>query len=105
MHIFIRLLGFLRPYRRGVVWSFVLAFGAMLATVLIPFLTGEAINGIRSADHHALIAWSIAIGFAGLLRFGLSAARRLVAGRVSLGVELDLRNHLYGQLQRLELSF
>ena len=31
--------------------------------------------------------------------------RRLVAGRVSLGVELDLRNRLYGQLQRLELSF
>ena len=31
--------------------------------------------------------------------------RRLVAGRVSLGVELDLRNSLYGHLQRLELSF
>ena len=35
----------------------------------------------------------------------LSAARRLVAGRVSLGVERDLRNMLYEQLQRLELGF
>jgi ATP-binding cassette subfamily B protein len=49
--------------------------------------------------------WAIAIGVAGLVRLGLSAARRLVAGRVSLGVELDLRNTLYGHLQRLELSF
>jgi ATP-binding cassette subfamily B protein len=31
--------------------------------------------------------------------------RRLIAGQVSLGVELDLRNRLYGQFQRLELSF
>jgi ATP-binding cassette subfamily B protein len=47
----------------------------------------------------------VVIGVAGLLRLVLSVFRRLVAGRVSLGVELDLRNRLYGQLQRLELSF
>ena len=105
MGIFVRLLGFLRPYRKPVVWSFVLAFGAMGATVLIPYLTGQAINHIRANDKHGLIVWSIAIGVAGVLRFGLSAARRLVAGRVSLGVELDLRNRLYGHLQKLELSF
>ena len=34
-----------------------------------------------------------------------SVLRRLIAGQVSLGVELDLRNGLYAQLQRLELSF
>ncbi len=48
---------------------------------------------------------AIAIGGAGLVRLVLSAARRLVAGQVSLAVELDLRNRLYGHLQRLELSF
>ena len=32
-------------------------------------------------------------------------ARRLVAGRVSLGVEYDLRNRMYGHLQGLELGF
>ena len=50
MKIFWRLLGFLRPYRRPVAWSFALAFGAMGATVLIPFLTGQAINSIRSGS-------------------------------------------------------
>src|SRR5438270_3851866 len=105
MRIFVRLLGFLRPYRRGVTWSFVLAFGAMGATVIIPYLTGRAINGIKGHDRHSLIVWAVAIGVAGVLRLALSVSRRLVAGRVSLGVELDLRNRLYEHLQRLELSF
>ncbi|HEX8975956.1 MAG TPA: ABC transporter ATP-binding protein [Solirubrobacteraceae bacterium] len=105
MTTFRRLLGFLRPYRRGVIWSFVLAFGALGGTVLIPFLTGVAINAIRARHHSELILLAVAITAAGLVRLVLSVLRRMVAGRVSLGVELDLRNRLYGQLQRLELSF
>ena len=105
MLIFRRLLGFLRPYRGAVTWSFVLAAGAMVMTVLIPLLTGKAINSIGAHHRRTLIVWVIAIGVAGLLRLGLSTARRMVAGRVSLGVEVDLRNGLYGQLQRLELGF
>ncbi len=105
MPTFWRLLGFLRPYRRGVIWSFVLAFGALGATVLIPYLTGVAINAVRDHHRHELIVLAIAITVAGLGRLVLSVYRRLIAGRVSLGVEVDLRNRLYGQLQRLELSF
>src|SRR5579884_4152602 len=105
MTTFRRLLGFLRPYRRGVIVSFLLAAGAMGATVLIPYLTGRAIDAIRLHERHMLTVWAIVIGGAGLARLVLSVSRRLVAGQVSLGVELDLRNRLYGHLQRLELSF
>ncbi|MBV9473353.1 MAG: ABC transporter ATP-binding protein [Solirubrobacterales bacterium] len=105
MSTFRRLLAFLAPYRKGVAWSFGLAFGAMGATVLIPYLTGRAIDAIRAHHHHQLTSWAIAIVAAGLARLVFSVGRRLVAGVVSLGVELDLRNRLYGQLQRLELSF
>src|SRR5947209_16584527 len=104
MLTFRRLLGFLRPYRRAVVWSFAMAAGAMAATVAIPYLTGRAIDAIRLHHRHMLVSWAIAIGLAGLVRLVLSVMRRLVAGQVSLGVELDLRNRLYGHLQRLELS-
>ncbi len=105
MSTFRRLLGFLAPYRRAVITSSVLAFGAMAMTVLIPYLTGRAIDSVRLHHQHELVTWAIAIGGAGVGRLVLSVARRLIAGQVSLGVELDLRNALYGQLQRLELAF
>ncbi len=105
MSTFRRLLGFLAPYKKGVTVSFVFAGGAMGMTVLIPLLTGFTIDSIHSRDRHMLWIWVIAIVVAGLGRLVLSASRRLIAGRVSLGVELDLRNRLYEHLQRLELSF
>jgi ABC-type multidrug transport system fused ATPase/permease subunit len=51
MSTFRRLLGFLRPYRRQVGWSFALAGGAMGMTVLIPWLTGKGINAISRGAH------------------------------------------------------
>ena len=38
-------------------------------------------------------------------RLALSVARRLVAGKVSLAIEYDLRTLLYAHLQKLELGF
>ena len=98
-------MGFLRPYRRGVITSFAFAALAMVATVLIPWLTGRAIDHAGSRDRSGLITLALAIVAAGLLRLGFSVARRLVAGRVSLGVEYDLRNLVYRHLQSLELGF
>ena len=40
-----------------------------------------------------------------LVRWVLTYCRRMIAGRVSLGIEYDLRELLYGHLQRLELGF
>ncbi len=105
MLIFRRLLGFLRPYRRAVVLSFVLAAGAMGSTVLIPYLTGRAIDSVSKGHRDQLVVWAGAIVLAGLARLALSASRRLVAGKVSLAVEVDLRDRLYGALQALELAF
>jgi ATP-binding cassette subfamily B protein len=105
MRMFWRLLGFLRPYRAGVIASFILAALAIGGTVAIPYLTGRAIDEVRAEDRDALKVLALAILVAALLRLGLTVARRLVAGRVSLGVEYDLRNRLYAHLQRLELGF
>jgi ABC-type multidrug transport system fused ATPase/permease subunit len=102
---FLRLLGFLRPYRPGVVTSLVLAALAMAATVAIPWLTGRAVDQIDNGDRAGLERLVAAVVIVALARVGLSVARRLVAGRVSLGVEYDLRNGLYRHLQQLELAF
>ena len=105
MATFVRLLGWLRPYRRGVVLSGLLAAVAMVMTVAIPWLTGRAIDQIRDGDKPGLVTLALVILATGVLRLALTVARRLVAGRVSLGVELDLRNGMYQHLQRLELGF
>ena len=105
MIIFRRLLGFLRPYRAGAIWSLVLAALAMVATVAIPWLTGRAIDGLEAGDKDDLRLYALLIAVAAALRVGLSVARRLVAGRVSLAIELDLRNLMYRHLQSLEPAF
>src|SRR4051794_10074216 len=104
MGTFWRLLTFLRPYRRGVIVSFVLAAIAMAVGVLIPFLVGRTVDEIRKGETN-LWPLALAIVAAGLIRLAFSVLRRLIAGRVSLGVEYDLRNRMYHHLQSLELAF
>jgi ABC-type multidrug transport system fused ATPase/permease subunit len=101
---FWRLLGFLRPYRRGVTVSFLLAAFAMGAGVLIPYLVGRTVNEIEQGGVN-LWPLALAVAGAGLFRLAFSVSRRLVAGRVSLGVEYDLRNRMYEHLHSLELAF
>jgi ATP-binding cassette subfamily B protein len=119
MTTFYRLLGFLRPYRRGVIVSGVLASLAMVMTVLIPYLTGQAGEAIHEGASHSqhhqsaavthnretLLLLAGAIVVAVLARWGLTYCRRIIAGHVSLGIEYDLRERLYNHLQSLELGF
>ena len=105
MRTFLRLLGFLRPYKAGVTVSLLFASVAIAGTVAIPWLTGRAVDEIRAGDRQALLVLGLAVLGAGLARLVVTVIRRLVAGRVSLGVEYDLRNRIYGHLQALELGF
>jgi ABC-type multidrug transport system fused ATPase/permease subunit len=104
---FRRLLGFLRPYRRAVVASLVFAWLAMVVTVLIPWLVGQTVNAIseQPPDKDAILPLVLAIGGAGVLRLALTVVRRLIAGKVSVNVEFDLRERMYRHLQSLELGF
>jgi ABC-type multidrug transport system fused ATPase/permease subunit len=116
MKTFYRLLGFLKPYKRGLTASWALASLAMVMTVALPALTGRAVQAItdgsehahaigRGHDRHTLLMLSLAILGVVLARWGFMYWRRMIAGRVSLAVEYDLRERMYGQLQRLELGF
>jgi ATP-binding cassette, subfamily B, bacterial len=119
MRTFNRLLTFLGPYRRGVIASALLALGAMAMTVLLPHLTGRAVETIHlgssdarrhnpaqhTHDRHELLLLAGLVVGAALIRWALTYTRRMVAGKVSLGIEYDLRSLLYGHLQRLELGF
>jgi len=105
MRTYRRLLGFLRPYRRQLWGSLAFAWAAMGMTVLIPWLIGHAVDAIKDGRKPDLLPLALAILAAGVLRLGLTTVRRIVAGKVSLAVEFDLRERFYGHLQRLELGF
>ena len=91
----------------------------MVVTVLIPHFTGSAVEAIRHgvshADHHqlaqrahdrnTLLQLAIVIAAIVIVRWLLTYTRRMIAGRVSLGIEVDLRERIYAHLQRLELGF
>jgi ABC-type multidrug transport system fused ATPase/permease subunit len=105
MRTYRRLMGFLRPYRRQLWGSLIFAWAAMGMSVLIPWLVGRAINAIQAGEEPDLLPLALAILGAAILRLGLTVVRRLVAGKVSLAVEFDLRQKFYAHLQRLELGF
>ena len=98
-------MGYLRPYRLQLWGSMAFAWAAIGMTVLIPLLTGHAVNAIKDGDKSALLPLALAIVGASILRLGLTVVRRLVAGKVSLAVEFDLRQTFYAHLQRLDLGF
>jgi ATP-binding cassette, subfamily B, bacterial len=119
MRTFYRLLGFLSPYKRGLSASWALASLAMVMTVALPELTARAVEAIRKGallahsqvggarahDRHTLLVLFVVILAVVLARWALTYSRRMIAGRVSLAVEYDLRERMYGHLQRLELGF
>lgn len=83
----------------------VFAWMAMGMTVLIPLLVGLSVNAIDDADTQQLLLLVGAVLLAAVLRLGLTVIRRIVAGRVSLAVEFDLRQEVYEHLMILELGF
>ncbi|MEN0012491.1 MAG: ABC transporter ATP-binding protein, partial [Solirubrobacteraceae bacterium] len=105
MRTFNRLLGFLSPYKMGAFLSVLFALLAMLGTVAIPAISGRAIDAARAGDHGELTTWVWALGAAGAARWILTVLRREIAGRVSLGVERDLRQLFTEHLQSLEIAF
>jgi ABC-type multidrug transport system fused ATPase/permease subunit len=78
---------------------------AVIGSVAIPLLLGAVVDAVESHDRDALLPLALAIVGAGVARLALAVPRRLISGRVSLGVEYQVRNRLYRHLQSLELGF
>jgi ATP-binding cassette, subfamily B, bacterial len=103
---FVRLLGFLRPYRASLIVSSLLAIASQVTGILVPVLTGVVINELDGgADSQLLVLEVGAILALGLLRGALMYGRRVISGRQALGVEYDLRDDLYSHLLRLSFGF
>ena len=103
---FVRLLGFLRPYRASLAVSSLLAILSQIAGVLVPVLTGVVINEVSGdADTQLLFLEVGAIILLGLVRGALMYGRRVISGRQALAVEYDMRDELYSHFLRLSFGF
>jgi ABC-type multidrug transport system fused ATPase/permease subunit len=102
---FLRLLGFLRPYKWSLLVSIVLAVGQQTAGLIAVFLTGSVAGALVQEEEHALVWLVVAILALGLARALMMSGRRLIAGKQALDVELDLRTAIYAKLVRLSFGF
>ena len=103
---FVRLLGFLRPYRVSLAVSSALAIGSQIAGILVPVLTGFVIDELSGEPDTSVLVLFVALIVAlGIVRAALMVGRRLISGRQALGVEYDLRDDLYARLLRLSFGF
>ena len=106
MRTYRRLMGFLRPYRRQLWGSLVFAWAGDGDDGADP-VAGRA-RGQRDRERRQARPAAARAGDRRRRRScgsGLTVVRRLVAGKVSLAVEFDLRQRFYAHLQRLELGF
>jgi len=104
---FVRLLGFLRPYRAGLAVSVVLAVGSQAAQVALIWVTGRSVidQALLRHDTHRLWVSVVVIVALGVVRAGLMLGRRIISGRQALDVEMDMRSGLYAHLVRLSFGF
>src|SRR5215210_2294643 len=103
---FVRLLAFLRPYKRSLALSIVLAIGSQASSIGLVAVTQRVIDdAIRPRDTAQLWVYVAAILVLGAAKAVFMAGRRFISGRQSLAVEFDLRNRLYAHLLRLSFTF
>ncbi|HYY02315.1 MAG TPA: ABC transporter ATP-binding protein [Gaiellaceae bacterium] len=103
---FIRLLGFLRPYKLSLVISIVLAVASQIAQIALVWVTKHVIDGaLVPHDRHKLWLFVWTIVALGVARALLMVGRRLISGKQALAVEMDMRQGLYAHLVRLSFGF
>src|SRR5712675_1416498 len=102
-----RLLSFLRPYKRGLVISIILAIGSQACQIALILVTGKDVIDQALTNHDTQQLWLYvgAIVLLGFVSAVLMSGRRLISGKQALDVEMDLRQGLYSHFVRLSFGF
>jgi ATP-binding cassette subfamily B protein len=106
MKTFWRITKLLGSYKWLMIAGFAAAIAQMSLTLVIPRIIERIINtALVAGKHHLLVTYGLALIVVALLRFGFAVLRRITTGKVSLGIEFDLRNRLYGHVLRQPFSY
>ncbi|MFE5796182.1 ABC transporter ATP-binding protein [Streptomyces sp. NPDC056503] len=96
-----RLLGYCLRHRRDLALAYGAAVVAAVATATLPLVLRHVVDAVDAGTAGSLTPWFALLVTLGAVRFGASFTRRYRSGRVSLGVQYDLRNDAFASLVRL----
>ena len=95
-----RLTGYCLRYRADLAWAYGAALVAAVATAVLPLVLRHVVDRVDTSAAR-LSGWVLVLLGIGVVRFAASFLRRYCSGRVSLGVQYDLRNDAFAALMRL----
>ena len=97
---------YLRPYRRHIVYIVISSIVSSVGMIVVPLIVKEVIDGpVAEGDRDAIVRWSLLVAALALVEVFLAFGRRILLTVLSTGLETQLRDDLYAQLQRLDVGF
>jgi ATP-binding cassette subfamily B protein len=96
-----RLGGYCLRHRRDLLAAFAGAVVAAVATAVLPLVLRHVVDAVAGGTGGPLGWWIALLAGLGLVRFAAGYTRRYRAGRLSLGVQYDLRGDAFAALLRL----
>ncbi len=95
---------FVSAHRRDAAIAFGAAILGQGVRALVPAVQRIVLDDGIVGHRRPLAPWLVLLVVASLFSFGCAYVRRWVGGRVSLEVQYDIRNAIYGRLQRLDFA-
>jgi ABC-type multidrug transport system fused ATPase/permease subunit len=106
MRTFWRILRMVGDYKWLMIAGFVCAFAQMGLSLVVPRIVQLTIDKALDAGDYGLLPWyGMALLAVAALRVVFSVGRRLTTGKLSLGIEYDLRNRVWAHLLRQSFSY
>jgi ATP-binding cassette subfamily B protein len=101
-----RTIPYLRPYRRHMAVIVTTSLVSTVAYVALPLIVKHVIDGpLVEGDRAGIVRWSLLAIALALVEMALAFVRRTLLAMVATGMETALRDDLYRQMQRLDVSF
>ena len=106
MRTFWRIMRLMGRYKWLVIGGFACATGGMAMSLAIPLITRQIINrALVGGRPGLLVTYSLMLLGVAVVRLGFSVGRRLTTGKISLGIEYDLRNRMWAHLLKQPFGY
>src|SRR5262245_18630457 len=101
-----RIWRFARPHRRGLAAFLLFSVIAAVLTVASPVLAGQVVDAIvEGDDQQRVIGLAVVLAFVAVFDAVVGIAERWQSSKIGEGLILDLRNAVFGHVQRMPVAF